>query len=102
MNDIKWNGRRYAREDFEELRRFRRLWSAADKRRRRPISEQEAASRRLFAKRRQFDMALHRRGLTSPFDYEYPRFKQMNKLARELFNRHVQPAFDAAHAYERD
>jgi hypothetical protein len=42
-------------------------------------------------KKEQFDLALHSRGLVSPYDYEYPRMKQMSQLARELHARHLRP-----------
>jgi hypothetical protein len=84
--DYYW-AERLAKRDFDRLKRERRL--QRDKRRK--GSEEQTRFNRYSIKTIQFSLALHRRGLRSPFDYEYPRFNQMSKLARELYNRHVAP-----------
>lgn len=88
-----------AKRDLVTIKRHRRRW--AD-RRRKPPTEADIARHRWFMKRLQFDMALHRRGLTSPYDYEYPRLKQMNKLAKELHARHIDPLWEKVVSFRGD
>jgi hypothetical protein len=58
-------------------------------RRRKPATALDKASHLVTIKRTQFDLALHRAGLVSPFDYEYPRLKNMSQLAQRLYDRHL-------------
>lgn len=78
---------RMARQDFKKLKD---MLKPRDKRRK-PLTLKEEHNKFVIRKRYQFDLALHRKGLTSPFDYEYPRFKQMNKMAKVLYLKHLQP-----------
>jgi len=94
---LRQSNRELARGDLRKLRDHRRIWG--DRRRRVPTAG-EALSRRLWTKMHQFDMALHRRGLTSPYDYTYPRLDRMNKLARELHDRHIAPLQQQLRAME--
>jgi hypothetical protein len=96
VNYLTLYGREEARRDLAELRRLRRYW--AD-RRRSPPTHEDNVFRRYVLKQRQMTMALHRRGLRSPYDYEYPRLKQMGKLARELHTRHIVPIENALECY---
>jgi hypothetical protein len=86
-----YQNQKLAKGDFQKLQDMRRT---ARDRRRKKMSDRELVSQYVWKKRAQFDLALHRRGLTSPFDYEYPRFKQMNTLARELHQRYLKPIED--------
>lgn len=84
-------GRWYPQDSVaSDMRRLREMRKPRD-RRRKPRTPEQELSHRIMLKRKQFDLALHRQGLVSPFDYEYPRLKQMSKLARELYDRHLAP-----------
>ena len=76
-----------AKKDLKKLKEMARY--SRDRRYKRTAEQQSA--RAITRKRYQFDLALHRKGLVSPFDYEYPRLKNMSKLAQELYDRHLAP-----------
>jgi hypothetical protein len=86
-NHVKLFGRDIARQDFKRLKQQRRIWRD----RRYKYTAVDRANQRYAAKLAQFNMLLHRRGLRSPYDYEYPRMDQMNQLAREFYDRHLSP-----------
>lgn len=82
----RWEGRRQARKDLARLREMKKV-----DRRYKPRTLEQQASQLYAVKVTQFSLALHRMGLVSPFDYEYPRLKQMSQLARALYAKHLQP-----------
>lgn len=80
----RWRLRRQTASDFRRLKQLRKYLRYE----RQPDAKADYA---YLIKRSQFDLLLHRRGLTSPFDYEYPRLDRMNKLAQQLYDKHLRP-----------
>ncbi len=87
----KWRNRDLATRDMRKLKQLRKPRD----RRLRPETEEGRLARIANIRQIQMDLALHRQGLVSPFDYEYPRLKKMSKLAQYLFNKYVVPHHNA-------
>jgi hypothetical protein len=85
-----YDAQRAAKRDFKKLKELRKPRDG----RRKPRTAGQQMSHDLMVKQTQFNLALHRNRMVSPFDYEYPRLNQMSKRAQGLYDRHLKSRID--------